>query len=60
MARSQMFAALVEQQRLLGSTDQSARKSPRLNTSVLIEFAKIATVCGMTRRPIRMLCTRHQ
>ena len=37
----QMFAALVEQRRLLGSTDQSARKSPRLNTSVLIELAKM-------------------
>src|SRR5216684_5737503 len=37
----QMFAAIVEQRRLLGSTDQSARKRSCLNASVLIELAKM-------------------
>jgi hypothetical protein len=39
--RRQMFAAVVEQWRLLGSTDQSTRKCSRLNASVLIELAKM-------------------
>src|SRR6266851_2813777 len=37
----QMFAAIVEQRRLLGSADQSARKRSRLNASVPIELAKM-------------------
>src|SRR6476659_4413763 len=37
----QMFAAIVEQRRLLGSADQSARKRSRRNASVLIELAKM-------------------
>src|SRR5713101_6571934 len=37
----QMLAAIVEQRRLLGNTDQSARKRSCLNASVLIELAKM-------------------
>src|SRR4029078_12494895 len=37
----QMFAAIIEQWRLLGSTDQSARKNSRLNASVLIELTQM-------------------
>ena len=37
----QMFAAVVEQLRLLGSADQPARKRSRLNAPVLIELAEM-------------------
>jgi len=36
-----MFAAIVEQRRLLRSANQSACERPRLNTSMLIELAKL-------------------
>ena len=38
---SQMFAAVVEQRRLLRSADQSSRKRSGLNPSMLIKFAKM-------------------
>jgi len=37
---SQMFAAIVEQRRLLRSADQPPRERSRRDASVLIEFAK--------------------
>ena len=37
----QMFAAIVEQRSLLGSTDQSVRKPPRLDAAMLIKLAKL-------------------
>jgi hypothetical protein len=36
-----MLAAIVEQRRLLRSANQSARERPRLNTSMLVELAKL-------------------
>ena len=36
-----MLAAVVEQRRLLGGTDQPARKRARLNASMLIKLAKL-------------------
>ena len=37
----QIFAAIIEQLRLLGSTDQSARKRSRRNASARIDLAKM-------------------
>ena len=36
-----MLAAVIEQLRLLGSTDQPASQRPRLNPAMLVQFAKI-------------------
>ena len=36
-----MFAAVVEQLRLLGGADQSASQRPRLNATVLIKLAEM-------------------
>ena len=35
------LAAVIEQLRLLGSADQPARQRPRLNATLLIEFAEL-------------------